>query len=100
MSQNSNNSLSLDYEPIQPTQSLENIMETETQEDLPESQETVTNLDIFIYGDLEDTEEQYHASPDTDERCMDCGNIATANPYVERQRWAMCASCVHYQGYE
>ena len=50
----SQNSMSLDYEPIQPTQSIEYILETETQEDLPETQESVTKFDIFIYDDLEE----------------------------------------------
>ena len=43
----SQNSLLLGDEPIQPTQSVEYVLETETQEDLPETQDSVTNYDIF-----------------------------------------------------
>ena len=43
----SQNSLMLGDEPIQPTQSVEYVLETETQEDLPETQDSVTNYDIF-----------------------------------------------------
>jgi len=87
----SQNSMSLDYEPIQPTQSIEYILETETQEDLPETQESVTNFDIFIYDDLGDTEEQ---DPVTHDECVTCGNIVTANPFPQRRKWSSCASCV------
>ena len=93
----SQNSMSLDYEPIQPTQSIKYILETETQEDLPETQESVTNFDIFIYDDLEDTEEQDPVTYDADDECMTCGNIVTANPFPQRQKWSSCASCVYYQ---
>ena len=47
----SQDSQSLGDEPIQPTQSVEHVLETETQEELPETQDSVTNYDIFEYDD-------------------------------------------------
>ena len=51
----SQTSLSPGDEQIQPTQSVEYVLET--QEELPETQESVTNYDIFEYDDLVDTQE-------------------------------------------
>ena len=49
----SQNSLSLGDESIHPTQSVEYVFETETQKELPETQESVTNFDIlFEFGDF------------------------------------------------
>ena len=53
----SQNSQSLGDELIQPTQSVEYVLETETQEELPETQESVTNYDIFEYDNFVDTQE-------------------------------------------
>jgi len=97
------NSTSLDYEPIQQTQSVEYILETETQGDLPDTQESVfleQVTDIFIYDDLEDTDEEYDpATHVAHDECVKCGNIAAHFPadFPQRQKLRLCASCVHYE---
>ena len=69
----SQNTLSSGDEPIQPTQSMEYVLETETQEELPETQESVTHFDIFEFGDLDDTQEDDSASFDDYDGCQQCG---------------------------
>ena len=89
----SQDSLSLGDEPIQPTQSVEIVFETETQEELPETQESVTNFDIFEFGDFDDTQEDDSASFDDDDGCEQCGLIVTAEPTAQyRFRW-LCNGC-------
>ena len=45
------NSMSIEYEDIKPTQSTDCVLETETQDNFPEIQETVCNYDIFYSDD-------------------------------------------------
>ena len=89
----SQNSLSPGDEPIQPTQSVEYVFETETQEELPETQESVTHFDIFEFGDLDDTQEDDSASFDDYDGCQQCGCFVSADPSLKGQiRW-LCDAC-------
>ena len=74
----SQNSISLGDEPIQPTQSVEYVLETETQEELPATQDSVTNYDIFEYDDFVDTQEIDPTVDYDDNGCQQCGNVIHA----------------------
>ena len=89
----SQNTLSPGDEPIQPTQSVEYVLETETQEELPETQESVTHFDIFEFGDLDDTQEDDSASFDDYDGCQQCGNVVTANPFLRWHISWLCDAC-------
>lgn len=96
-----NPSMSIENESIESTQSLEYVFETETQEDLPETQESTSSFTTpGLHTDFEEIDEQYPVTWDSDKRCVNCGNIATANPFLQRRKVdIMCASCVHYEHY-
>lgn len=81
-----NPSKSIEYEPIEPTHSIEYVFETET----PETQESITD----------EIDEQYSVTWDSDKRCGNCWNIVTANPFIQSLKADRCASCgVHYEHY-
>ena len=89
----SQNLLSLGDEPIQPTQSVEHVLETETQEELPETQESVTNYDIFEYDDLVDTQEVDPTLDYDDNGCYQCGNVVTADTCLRWHIPWLCDAC-------
>ena len=93
------NSMSLDYEPIEQTQSAEDILETqsiecvletETQEEPPKTQESVSNLDIFFTGDL--------TSDDDEEPCSMAECTGCTLFFWGKERF--CVTCRYYAQYE
>ena len=92
----SQNTLSPGDEPIQPTQSVEYVLETETQEELPETQESVTNYDIFEYDDFVDTQEIDPTVDYDDNGCSQCGNVVTADPFLRWHITWLCEACKAY----
>jgi hypothetical protein len=77
-----NPSKSIEYEPIESTQSIEYVFETETQESI------IDNTDEI---------DQQSVTRDSDKRCGNCWNFVTANPFLKADT---CASCgVHYEHY-
>ena len=79
-----NPSKSIEYEPNEPTHSIEYVFETETQES--------------IIDDTDEIDEQYSVTWDSDKRCGNCWNIVTANPFLKSLKADTCASCgVHYE---
>ena len=89
----SQNSQSLGDELIQPTQSVEYVLETETQEELPETQESVTNYDIFEYDNFVDTQEVDPTIDYDDNGCYQCGNAVTADPSLRWHISWLCDAC-------
>ena len=66
-----NPSKSIEYEPIESTQSIEYVFETETQESI------IDNTDEI---------DQQSVTRDSDKRCGNCWNIVTANPFSQRRK--------------
>ena len=84
---------SIEYETTESTHSIEYVFETETQEDLPETPESITD-------DTDEIDEQNSVTWDSDKRCGNCWNIVTANPFIQSLKADRCASCgVHYEHY-
>ena len=83
------NSMSIEYEAIKPTQSIELIPESETQDEIPETQESVSNFDIFYPDDL---------TSDDDDPCdmMDCTGCRPM--FLEETHGVrrLCATCRYY----
>jgi len=77
---------------IQPTQSVEVVMETETQDELPDTQQSVCNYDIFYSDDYTDSDED----PCGMEDCTMC----SPKHFVAGQpKKRLCASCMYYERY-
>ena len=87
----SQTSLSPGDEQIQPTQSVEYVLET--QEELPETQESVTNYDIFEYDNFVDTQEVDPTIDYDDNGCYQCGNAVTADPSLRWHIPWLCDAC-------
>jgi hypothetical protein len=79
-------------ETIQPTQSVEVVMETETQDELPETQQSVCNYDIFYHDDCTDSDEDICGM----EECTGCSSTRKG---VEQPKKRLCASCLYYERY-
>ena len=83
-------SLSLEYEAIMPTQSVECVPETETQDEIPETQESVSNFDIFYPDDYTSDDDATWGMAE----CTGCRPLLfEANGGEPR----LCASCGYYQ---
>ena len=87
------NSMSIEYEAIMPTQSIELIPESETQDEIPETQESVSNFDIFYPDDL---------TSDDDDPCdmMDCTGCSPLLLEVTHGLPRLRVSCRYYSQYE
>ena len=75
---------------IQPTQSCEVIMETETQDDIPDTQHSVCDYDIFFPEDFSDSDEDFCGM----DECTECSPkyLLTVQP-----KKRLCASCLYYE---
>lgn len=87
------NSMSLEYEAIMPTQSIECVPETETQDEIPETQESVSNFDIFYPDDY---------TSDDDDPCsmMDCTGCRPMLLEVNCRKPHLCVACRYDEQYE
>ena len=87
------NSMSIEYEAIMPTQSIELIPESETQDEIPETQESVSNFDIFYSDD---------PSSDDDDPCsmVECTGCRPMLLEVNGCEPRLCATCRYYLQYE
>ena len=90
---NMSNSMSIEYEAIQPTQSCECVLETETEEEIPETQESVSNFDIFFPDDF---------TSDDDDPCsmMECTGCSPLLLEVMGGQPRLCVTCRYYTQYE
>lgn len=79
-------------ETIQPTQSVEVVMETETQDELPDTQQSVCDYDIFYSDDYTDSDED----PCGMDECTGCSSTREG---VEQPKKRLCASCLYYERY-
>ena len=87
------NSMSIEYEDIKPTQSTDCVLETETQDNFPDTQETVCNYDIFYSDD---------PTSDDDDPCdmAECTGCSFLHLEVTGGQPRLCASCRYYAQYE
>ena len=84
------NSMSLEYEAIMPTQSVECVPETETQDEIPETQETVSNFDIFYPDDYTSDDVATWGMAE----CTGCRPLLLE---VNGGEPRLCPSCGYYQ---
>ena len=98
------NSMSIEYEPIQPTQSIENdtdtiqptqsiecVLETETQEEISNTQESVSSLDVCFPAFPDDL-----TSDDDPCDMKDCVGCNPLIPEVKGGKLDLCLSCRYY----
>ena len=87
------NSMSIEYEAIKPTQSCECVLETETEEEIPETQESVSNFDIFFPDDF---------TSDDDDPCsmVECTGCSPLLVEVTGGQPRLCVTCRYYAQYE
>ena len=83
-------SLSLEYEAIMPTQSVECVPETETQDEIPETQESVSNFDLFYSDD-------YTSDDDATWGMAECTGCRPLLLEVNGGEPRLCPSCGYYQ---
>ena len=87
------NSMSLEYEAIQPTQSTECVKETESQEDFPDTQQSINDYDVYYPDELTD---------DDDDPCnmMECTGCSPLLLEVKGGKPRLCVTCRYYKEYE
>ena len=85
--------MSIEYEAIQPTQSCECVLETETEEEIPETQESVSNFDIFYPDD-------YTSDDDDPGSMMDCTGCRPMLLEVNCRQPHLCVACRYDEQYE
>jgi len=83
-------SMSIEYEAIMPTQSVECVPETETQDEIPETQESVSNFDIFYPDDYTTDDDATWGMAE----CTGCRPLLL-EAYGGEPR--LCPSCGYYQ---
>jgi hypothetical protein len=83
-------SMSLEYKAIIPPQSVECVPETETQDKIPETQESVSNLEIIYPDDY---------TNDDDDDTVECTGC-TVPSIINKRIWYHCRSCLlTYDGF-
>ena len=87
------NSMSIEYEAIMPTQSIELIPESETQDEIPETQESVSNFDIFYSDDPTSDDDD----PCSMAECTGCRPMLLEETHGGGR---LCATCRYYSQYE
>jgi len=82
--------MSIEYEAIMPTQSVECVPETETQDEIPETQESVSNVDIYYPSDY---------TTDDDPTCSmaECSGCRPLLLEVNGGDPRLCPSCGYYR---
>jgi hypothetical protein len=83
----------IEYEDIKPTQSTDCVLEAETQDNLPDTQETVCNYDIFYPDD---------PTSDDDDPCdmAECTGCSFLLLEVTGGQSRFCVTCRYYAQYE